>query len=202
VRQTRSTLNNSFVPGATRHTKAIERNVPDKLVPVSKLQIVADIARDAGATKQVSDFISARLGRSAEFADDDSAVVDMMNDPGLDPIEANESKAAHDLLRWEKRSQALFIAKAILESQDYRIWPNERRKHLRKPIIGSCLETDEHKIAGANSLWRFCTSRPNVEIAFKAVDGNSVLPDSLVIRAQQEVRLFTETAKLRAIETA
>jgi hypothetical protein len=141
------------------------------------------------------------LRRSPEFANNDAAVIDVVNQPGFDAIQANEGQPAYDLLGREQCREAFFIAEAVLKRQDRRLWPNQGRQQSCKLVIRGRFEADESKIARPNFLRHPGAMRLDMEIAPWAPNAYTPLPDDFIVGAQEKMDLLAELAKLCAIET-
>src|SRR5438445_657583 len=106
----RCAADNCIISGGAGHAEAVEGNVPGQLLPVGASKIVGDGARDASMAKSRGDVVRARFGPALEFADDDLAVIDVMDQTGFKPVQTNEAKPAHDLLRREEAGELVFVA--------------------------------------------------------------------------------------------
>src|SRR3954447_10733406 len=86
-------------------TQTVEWDVPHQLLPMRLREIGSHFANNASIAEHAGDIMGARLGPSLELTHYDHAVIQVMDNPGRDSIQANEAKPTHDLLRGNKRRQ-------------------------------------------------------------------------------------------------
>src|ERR1051326_2542310 len=133
-------------------------------------QVISDLARNVGFAKPAGDIMSTWLRPALEFTQHHAAVIDMVNESGLQAIQANEAKSTHDLLAGKKTGQLLLIAEAVLQREDSRLRSDERGEQLGKLAIGGRFEGYNDEVGGADSFGRSSALWPDAKIALRAAD--------------------------------
>ena len=116
-----------------RDTQAIERNIPDQFFPMSLSQVRGDLARNSSMPKHPRDVMRARFGPALKFSQHHQSMIDVLNHARFEAVQANKTKAAHNLFRGKQARKLLLVAKSVLQSE------NGRRRITRG---GSNAETD------------------------------------------------------------
>jgi len=165
-------------------------------------EVIRDFARNAGISKQAGDIVRARLGPSLKFAQNDLAVTQVMNNPGLEAVQADETESSHDLLRWKQRGKALLVAKAVLQCENGRPSVHQRGKQTTELIVCGCLESDNDQVSLTDFLRQPGAFRLDPEISLLALNENAFASDYLVIRAQQEMHLLASPSQFGTVEAA
>src|SRR5687767_11448659 len=149
-----------------------------------------------------SDIVRTRLWPAGELAQNYFSVRDVLNDAGLDAIQANEAKPAHDLFATEQLRELLFISEAVLERYDGCSLIDQRRQQLGELSVGRRFQADKHDVADAYLSGRARAFRVDVKIALRAVDEDTVAPHDIVITSKEEMNFMTVAAELRSVITA
>src|SRR6266540_628365 len=191
-----------FEAATAGDAQAVERNIPDELLPMGAGEVVGDVAGDAGALKHGAKVVRARLGPAPELAEHDAPVVDVLHDSRSDAIEADETKPAQDLFRLEKGGELFLVAQAVLECQQRGARADQRREKLRKLLIGSGLQRNDDEVGDAN-LTRFPGAlRTRVKVALGAANADAMTADGLVIGTEQEMHVASVATEIAAVEAA
>ena len=67
-------------------------------------------------------------------------------------------------------------------------------------LVGGGLEPDEDQVGGTDFFRASGALRPDLEIAFGAVDQDALAPHDVVVRAQQEMDLVPGASQLGAVK--
>ena len=79
--------------------------------------------------------------------------------------------------------ELLFVTESILQREHGGLAADEWREQFGKLIVGGCLQADEDELTFADLFRRVGALRPRVEVAFGAVNGDSVAANGFVVRA-------------------
>src|SRR4029079_16085760 len=85
--------------------------------PMGPLQVVSDFTRDPRVEEHRGDIVRPRFGPALILAEDNLPMVDMLDYSRRDSVQADETKAAHDLLRWEELGQLGLVPQPILQRE-------------------------------------------------------------------------------------
>jgi hypothetical protein len=165
-------------------------------------QIIRHSAWNAGIAKATGQVMSARLGPTLKFAQDDLAMVQVKYYPGFDPVQADEAKASHDSIDWRYCGQLFLIAKSILQGKQNGVGAHERWKQPVKLIVGRCFESNKHQVADSNLFRRARTAGLNAEVPLRAANLDPVPPHGLEVRAKQKMHIVPGTGQFRAVKAA
>jgi len=142
------------------------------------------------------------FGPSLEFPHHYLAMIQVMNEAGLDSVQTDEAKPPKDLFGREQTGKLVFVPQSVLQRQEGRPWPNQRRQQFPKDMVRSRLQTDDHQIARANLSRSARAFGPDLEITLRASDGQPVSPNRVIIRAQEEMNLLACPRQFGAIKAA
>src|SRR5258706_14510279 len=119
-----SALQNRFFARSAGYPQSVEWNVPGQLLPMRLCEIARDLARHTSISEHQCDVMSARFRPASKFSQDHCPMINVMNDSWLDTIQTDKTETSEDLLRPDDFSQLLFVAEAVLQSQDRCPWTN------------------------------------------------------------------------------
>ena len=140
-----------------------------------------------------------------EFADADVAVIDVMDDAGLEALDANEGEAAEDALRAEKFGEAVFVSQAVLHGEDLSGVFEERGDERFELIVGGGFEGDDDEVGFGHSFGLVVDvhgAGRKGEIAVATADGPATPGDGGVIAAEEEVDIVAVLGESAAVVCA
>jgi hypothetical protein len=158
--------------------------------------------RDPGVAEQGGDVMRARLGPTLKFSEHDLSMIQMVYDPGLDPIETDEAKSAHDLFGRKKTGELPLVPKTVLQGQHNTGRADQWGQEAGKLIVGRGLERDDNKIGNANVFRHPGAFRPGSKVTLRAANENAVSPDRIVIGSKQKMNLLTGAGQPSSIKAA
>jgi hypothetical protein len=173
-----------------KRAEAVERDIPDKLLPSRQFEIVHNPAINPASSKFCSNGIQCMVWQAAEFTNFDTTCSEMMDSPGFAAICAEKGNAPQDPVSAEQFCQCLLVAQTVLQSQYYGALAQEWCDQGTETAVGKCFEADENQVYRAD-LQRV-TGNPNgleVEIAVDRSDGEAIRFHGLIIPARQERNL-------------
>jgi hypothetical protein len=190
------------IAGGASDTQSVEGDVPSELFPVSAREVFTNPARDSSGLENCSQFGSARTGPALKLTEDDLAMVNVMNQAGLQAVQANETEPAQNLFRGHELRELLFVAQAILQGEDSGCGSNEGRQQVAELAVGGGLQADDDQVAGADLLWCPGAPGPDMEIALRAANRDALAAHNLVIGAEQEMEVVAGAGELCAIKAS
>ena len=189
-------------PSSTRHPHTVERDVPCELLPVGSGEIIGNLARDTRIPKQCREIMSAGFRPSLEFTHHHVTMRQMLNHPGLEPIQTNKAKPSQDLLCRKEPGQRLFITKTILKGEQRGVSSDQWFQQSRQLRVRGALQSDDHPVAHSDLLWSSCALGTKSKITVGAFDPDAVASNGLVIGAKQKMHLLPEVREPSAIVAA
>ena len=108
----------------------------------------------------IAEFASAEAAEAFHASDDfrqafdlshNCAMVDMVNQSGLDSVQADKAQSAHDLFAWDDFGQLLLISQTVLQSKHRCGWSDQWRDQFSEPIIRRGLQSNEDQLRHPNS---------------------------------------------------
>jgi hypothetical protein len=99
----------------------------------------------------------------------------------------------------EQARQLLLVPQPILQRQHCSRRSNQGRQQFGEPFIRRALKPNEHQLRNTDFPRALGASRPDLEIACRAVDKDALAPHGLVVRAQQEMDLVPGASQFGTI---
>src|SRR6266852_4349553 len=110
----------------------------------------------------------------------------MMDDARLNPVQADEAEAAQNLLGRKNPSQLLLVAQPVLQRQDGRRRPHQRRQEFGELVVGGGFETQENQIAPADRFRDVGTPGVSPERAFGTLNEEAAASDHLEVGPEKK----------------
>jgi hypothetical protein len=126
----------------------------------------------------------------------------MPDNAGFESVQADKTKPAHDLPDGKKIGEQFFVSEAVLERENGRRWPHQRRDKVAKLAVRCRFKADDYQIANSDFVRRPGALRPNIEVTLRAQDSDSVPPDHVEVRAEEEMNILAIVAKLCPVITS
>jgi hypothetical protein len=126
----------------------------------------------------------------------------VLDNAGLEAIQANKAEAAEDLFGRKDRGENFFVCEAVLEGEDCRVRINEWRNEGRELVVGGGFDGDENEIAGTDLVGSFRAFGTDVEVAFGAENFHAVTANVIVIGAEKKMQFVAGMREFRAVIAA
>src|SRR6266852_8303017 len=111
----------------------------------------------------------------------------MMDDARLDPVQTDEAEAAQNLLGRKNPRQLLLVAQPVLQRQDSRRRPDQRRQEFGELVVGGGLESKDNQIAPADGFRDVGAPGVCPESAFRALNEDATPSQHLEIGPQKKM---------------
>lgn len=148
------------------------------------------------------DVMCAWLGPAVELAHDDLAVGLMTDNAGFQAVEADEAKAAENLLCRKQLREGFFISETVLQSEHGGVGANQRGQELGELVVGGGLEANEHDICHTDLFRGAGAFGIHMEVAFRTEDAHAFAADDVVVRAQEEMHFMAITEQFGSVIAA
>src|SRR5690348_6823230 len=107
--------------------QAVERNVPNQLVPMFLHQVVNHPALHSTLTKLPGEVTRPLFGRARKFAEIEVSMIEMLNQSGRNAVETNEAQAAHQPFGPEMSGEKFLVPQSVLQGEQDCVSMQQRR---------------------------------------------------------------------------
>src|SRR2546427_6460330 len=126
----------------------------------------------------------------------------MMDDAGLDPVQTDEAEAAQNLVGRKNPRQLLLVAQPVLQRQDGRRRPHQRRQEFGELGVGGGFESKENQIAPADRFRDVGAPGVCSESAFGTLNEDAAASDHLEVGPQKKMDFRPMPAAFGAVGTS
>jgi len=186
---------------AGRDRQAVERDVPDELLPARLLERGGSVRLDTGLGEHGSDR-AGLVGVIQKVAEGDAPVGTVVDDAGLATVDANKGEAAEDALGAEPLSEFLLDTEAVHQRQDERVRTDTGAYQFLGLVQRGCFEGAEDEVDSADLLGLLIGLGGDVEISIATDDVESTGPYGLKVSPHNKVDIVSDTRQSSPVEAA